>query len=172
MTTTPAARDERELFESAYLKEYFYPAERWSLVPEKYRTEHADIAWRAWQARAALAESELAEVREQLRLAMDEASTLAMSMWKTFYKDSAPEFELCDNPASIISQIDNMYSRLRAKLERVKENAQRYEFIRRPNDLTILKVVERGENGSICGTHLEFAEELDAAIDAARGVEG
>ena len=66
MTTTPAARDERELFEAAYLKEYFYPAERWSLAPEKYRTEHADIAWRAWQARSALAESELAEVRGQL----------------------------------------------------------------------------------------------------------
>lgn len=71
MTTTPAKRDERQLFESAYLKEYFYPAERWSLVPEKYRTEHADIAWRAWQQRAALAESELAEVREQLAAAND-----------------------------------------------------------------------------------------------------
>ena len=66
MTTTPAARDERQLFEAAYLKDYFYPAQSWSLVPEKYRTQHADIAWRAWQARSALAESELAEAREQL----------------------------------------------------------------------------------------------------------
>ena len=40
----------RELFETAYLKKYFYPAERWSLVPEKYRTQHAEIAWWAFNA--------------------------------------------------------------------------------------------------------------------------
>ena len=38
----------RELFEAAYLKKYFYPADRWSLVPEKYRTQHAEIAWWAF----------------------------------------------------------------------------------------------------------------------------
>lgn len=40
----------RAAFEAAYLKKYFYPAERWSLVPEKYRTQHADIAWWAFNA--------------------------------------------------------------------------------------------------------------------------
>lgn len=40
----------RAAFEVAYLKQYFYPAERWSLVPEKYRTQHAEIAWWAFNA--------------------------------------------------------------------------------------------------------------------------
>lgn len=40
----------RAAFEAAYLKQYFYPAERWSLVPEKYRTQHAEIAWWAFNA--------------------------------------------------------------------------------------------------------------------------
>ena len=40
----------RAAFEAAYLKKYFYPAERWSLVPEKYRTQHAEIAWWAFNA--------------------------------------------------------------------------------------------------------------------------
>ena len=39
-----------DAFEAAYLKQYFYPAERWSLVPEKYRTQHAEIAWWAFNA--------------------------------------------------------------------------------------------------------------------------
>lgn len=38
----------RAAFEAAYLKRYFYPADRWSLVPEKYRTQHAEIAWCAF----------------------------------------------------------------------------------------------------------------------------
>lgn len=105
MTTKPAARDERELFESAYLKEYFYPAERCSLVPEKYRTEHADIAWRAWQARAALAESELAEVREQLRIREEERA----EQWR-LRRDA--EGDLITSHAVV--------SELRAELERVK----------------------------------------------------
>lgn len=40
----------RDAFEAAYLKNYLYPAERWSLVPEKYRTQHAEIAWWAFNA--------------------------------------------------------------------------------------------------------------------------
>lgn len=48
MSTVEETR--RELFEAAYLKKYFYPAERWSLVPEKYRTQHAEIAWWAFNA--------------------------------------------------------------------------------------------------------------------------
>lgn len=40
----------RELFEAAYLKKYFYQADRWSLIPEKYRTQHAEIAWWAFNA--------------------------------------------------------------------------------------------------------------------------
>ena len=40
----------RELFEAAYLEKYFYPADRWSLVPEKYRTQHAEVAWWAFNA--------------------------------------------------------------------------------------------------------------------------
>ena len=40
----------RAAFEVAYLKQYFYPAERWSLVPEKYRTQHAETAWWAFNA--------------------------------------------------------------------------------------------------------------------------
>ena len=51
----------RELFEAAYLKKYFYPAERWSLVPEKYRTQHAEIAWWAFNAALDAVEIELPE---------------------------------------------------------------------------------------------------------------
>lgn len=51
----------RAAFEAAYLKQYLYPAERWSLVPEKYRTQHAEIAWCAFNAALDAVEIKLPE---------------------------------------------------------------------------------------------------------------
>jgi hypothetical protein len=37
-----------------------------------------------------------------------EAESLATSLWKRFYYEISPNFELCDSVAGVISQIDNM----------------------------------------------------------------
>lgn len=58
----------RAAFEAAYLKQYFYPAERWSLVPEKYRTQHAEIAWWAFNAALDAVEIELPDPRRQVTI--------------------------------------------------------------------------------------------------------
>ena len=47
--------------------------------------------------------------------AMREASELAMSIWRAEFQKLSPEFELCDSPAGVISQIDNMYAAMRAE---------------------------------------------------------
>jgi hypothetical protein len=43
-----------------------------------------------------------------LEEAKREAESLAMSLWKKFYQEDSPNFELCDSVAGVISQIDNM----------------------------------------------------------------
>ena len=45
--------------------------------------------------------SELADAKR-------EAESLALSLWEKHYKEYAPNFELCDSVAGVISQIDNM----------------------------------------------------------------
>lgn len=176
MTTTPAARDERELFESAYLKEYFYPAERWSLVPEKYRTEHADIAWRAWQTRAALAESELAEVREQNEVFEGGMRALACSLSAGGYnseKLTAAQLlekvtwgidEFTKSTCGLLDSVRAERDELRAELERVKLDAQRYQVFRSTPSF--------GTSFGTASTPEQIDKLCDAAIDAARGVEG
>ena len=46
-----------------------------------------------------------------------EAESLAMSLWRRHYQDVSPDFELCDTPAGVITQIDNMAAGLQAKVE-------------------------------------------------------
>lgn len=45
--------------------------------------------------------------------AMREASELAMSIWRSEFRNKSPEFGLCDSPAGVISQIDNMFAGIR-----------------------------------------------------------
>lgn len=47
--------------------------------------------------------------------AMQEASYLAMSIWRSEFQKVSPDFELCDSPAGVISQIDNMYAAIRGQ---------------------------------------------------------
>ena len=37
-----------------------------------------------------------------------EAESLAMALWRKWYKDDSPNFELCDSVAGVITQINNM----------------------------------------------------------------
>jgi len=37
-----------------------------------------------------------------------EAESLAMALWRKWYKDESPDFELCDSVAGVITQINNM----------------------------------------------------------------
>lgn len=50
--------------------------------------------------------------QKDYRLAKIEVESLAMSMWKRFYRDESPTFELCDSVAGIMTQIDNMVTGL------------------------------------------------------------
>ena len=45
--------------------------------------------------------------------AMREASELAMCIWRSEFRNESPEFELCDSPAGVITQIDNMFAGIR-----------------------------------------------------------
>ena len=49
----------------------------------------------------------------QLDGAMQEASSLAMSIWKSEFSKEAPEFELCDSARGVVTQIDNMFAGIR-----------------------------------------------------------
>lgn len=48
-----------------------------------------------------------------------EASNLAITLWKLYYRKDYPNFELCNNVAEIITQIDNMVAGLEKTPERV-----------------------------------------------------
>ena len=58
--------------------------------------------------RADKAEHRVRELEAHLGEAKREAESLAMSLWKKYYKKDSPRFELCDSVAGVISQIDNM----------------------------------------------------------------
>ena len=49
-----------------------------------------------------------------------EATHLAMTLWKQYYQKESPNFELCEDVAGIITQIDNMVAGLEKKRKRVK----------------------------------------------------
>lgn len=52
--------------------------------------------------------TELRRLAEENKHAMREASSLALSLYRRFYQTTAPNFSLCDSPAGVITQIDNM----------------------------------------------------------------
>lgn len=56
---------------------------------------------------------EMEKLRSERDAAMREASELAVSIWKAEFQQLSPNFELCDSPAGVISQIDNMYAGIR-----------------------------------------------------------
>lgn len=58
---------------------------------------------------------------------MSEATSLAMHIWKYHYKDISPNFELCDTPAGVLTQIDNMYTGLRDEIINLKTKLSRAE---------------------------------------------
>ena len=53
-------------------------------------------------------QAEIEALKAQLSDANREASSLAMFLYNSYYKDDSIGFELCDTPAGIITQIDNM----------------------------------------------------------------
>lgn len=57
--------------------------------------------------------------------AMREASVLAMSIWRSEFRNESPEFGLCDSPAGVISQIDNMFTGVRQQRDALAAKLQK-----------------------------------------------
>ena len=57
--------------------------------------------------------------------AMREASELAMCIWRTEFQKLSPDFELCDSPAGVISQIDHMYAAMRSERDMMAATLER-----------------------------------------------
>jgi hypothetical protein len=74
-------------------------------------------------------QAELDALHKNLRLAMREASGLAMAMWRDFFKDASQNFSLCDSPAGVLSQIDNMYAGLRERIQLQNARISELEFV-------------------------------------------
>ena len=66
------------------------------------------IAWGSDSALMLEAANKLEIIESELGQANREAEYLAMHLWKKYYKDDSPNFELSDSVAGVISQIDNM----------------------------------------------------------------
>lgn len=54
------------------------------------------------------AEQRIAELEAENTSAMREASSLAKCLYKKYYAEESPDFRLCDTPAGVMTQIDNM----------------------------------------------------------------
>jgi hypothetical protein len=89
--------------------------ERLKTVPMKYRR-----IWRKDQRRIAELSAEIdrltaaqpAPVQER-ELALYEATQIATWLWKNFYKDTAPQWEVLPDIRGVLSQIDNMVAGLK-----------------------------------------------------------
>jgi len=64
-----------------------------------------------------ITQAELDALLGSERMAMKEASDLAMAMWRDFFQEASPNLGLCDSPAGVLSQIDNMYAGLRERIQ-------------------------------------------------------
>ena len=71
--------------------------------------------------------AELDQEQNQIALCKLESETLAMSIYNKSYKDDSPNFELCDTPAGVLTQIDNMVAGLYQELEQVKKERDELE---------------------------------------------
>lgn len=50
--------------------------------------------------------------KETYKSEFEQTKKVAMSLYNRFYKETAPDFELCDNLFGVLSQIDNMVAGL------------------------------------------------------------
>ena len=62
----------------------------------------------------------ISELANRLRLALNFSGALALILWREYYKNDSPNFELCDTAAGIVTQIDNMVT----GLTRIPEDAK------------------------------------------------
>lgn len=67
-------------------------------------------------------QAERAALRVERDAAMQEASELATSIWRAEFQQVSP-MTLCDTPAGVISQIDNMYAAIRSQRDAALQEA-------------------------------------------------
>jgi len=67
------------------------------------------------------ANKRVAELEARVAEAQREANSLAISLWKQYYQDVAPNFELLDTPAGVISQIDNMTAGVCSQIDEARK---------------------------------------------------
>lgn len=72
---------------------------------------------------------EIEALKAERDAAMREASELAMSIWRAEFQKLSPDFELCDSPAGVISQIDNMYAAIRGQRDALAARIQTAERV-------------------------------------------
>ena len=204
MTTTPATRDEYKDFD-AWRKEQIAPLIRMG-YPDAARAfnDLCFVQWAGWQARAeraALAESELAEVRERMNGHIGAAARERIYVriaerliddhpHERTSGDYEYEHPLHDSIVALLAERDE----LRAELERVNasDDIALYAEIQKaagtlPYGWEIRLCVEKDAgyvelyDGDQCSVdfpsncdHLRYtvADAVEFAIDAARGVEG
>lgn len=103
-------------------------------VAEKMAREARERMVAAEQ-RAEKAEVPIAEAKR-------EADALAIWLWKTHYQEAAPNWELCDSVAGVITQIDNMVCQLIPR-ERVAEAVRECEKISKPRDKHVAMMIRK-----------------------------
>lgn len=64
------------------------------------------------------------QLRAQRDLVMLEVSSLATTMWKDNYQQESPNWDLCDSPEGICTQIDNMYAGLREDMHKLRADIE------------------------------------------------
>ena len=82
----------------------------------KTRAKHESmraIGWLSPEEVMAYVNAKCNSLIEERNKAMNEATYLALAIYKAEYTAVSPQFELCDSVAGIISQIDNMYAGVR-----------------------------------------------------------
>lgn len=140
MTPTPAPRDERSEYEQ-WLQDVQWLNSKWEAERNCFADFPAHLAHQAWEHRAALAEAEMAEVREKLDIQMARANSLGRAC-----QDMEAERD-----------------ELRAELERVKLDARRYEWLSSQSWFSN----SIGAYGAIEGDDIDAA--IDASRDAEGG---
>ena len=99
---------------------------------------------------------------DRLEAADNEASTLALSLWKRHYKKDSPVFELCDSVAGIISQIDNMSAGISNSLEaanaEIRESQEALDEQAKELEMANRVVAEAGRKEYKYQTKLETLE--------------
>ena len=104
----------------------------------------------------------LETVRGQLSAAKREAEYLATSIHRAEYSNVAPNWELCDSVAGVISQIDNMYAGVRAQ----RDELRRWTSVNGVIDLE--RERDRGlkENRDLWSSNAELTEQRDRLAEA------